>query len=598
MLNGGVSMTSTRKMLLGTAAATMAVTSGGITAAEAADAAIKKAPPIQFVRICDQYGYGFFQIPGSSICLQLRGQAQSDNDYQPTHDLMFLTPNKTTGSWDGGGFKGATTPNVANGFVQLANQQDNWGYEVTAKPRFDARTETSLGTFRAYVELKLQLDAGAFLGPPGPGGGSEIGAGNKSELYRGYMQWAGWSIGEQESVYSLGGFKVGDIANVTHAEKVSGWAVNYTWTPSGPGVPPKRGSAPVPDGWSFAAEMLTPIKVNARNQIGGGCAFADVALAGGNPGVGVGTVCATNGPLSVPDFTARLHYEADPTGKDENHNDQFSVGTWHLSGAWHQITQIAVGSIDAPVGTPGFLLGSVPLVPPTCGGGTCTFGPTNHDHGWAVNTSIKFFVPMWPGTTLGARRSSDADNIWLAAEYCNGALAYCGMGTGNGNVGIGDAYWPGGFLRDDEDGRIINNGLGGFYEDKEKELTLNAQYHFALTNCDDPITCLVGTLHTNYGWVTPGNITKNVDWTLGGLGNARFWDATAELSWGTSRNGTTKPVFWRVDFELQYRKIWQDLPCNNNGVTSGACGTPTALPLGIAQDPSTWVWRTTLTFDW
>src|SRR5215472_17782982 len=102
-------MTSTRKMLLGTAAATMAVSSAGITGAQAADAAIKKAPPIQFVRICDQYGYGFFQIPGSSICLQLRGQLQSDNAYQPTHDIMTLTPSKATGSWDGSKFAGAST---------------------------------------------------------------------------------------------------------------------------------------------------------------------------------------------------------------------------------------------------------------------------------------------------------------------------------------------------------------------------------------------------------------------------------------------------------------------------------------------------------
>jgi hypothetical protein len=101
MLKRGVTMTSTRKMLLGTAAATIAVTGGVNTGAQAADAAIKKAPPVQYVRICDRYGAGFFQIPGSSICLQLRGQVQSDNDYQPTKDLMFMTPDKARGSYGG-----------------------------------------------------------------------------------------------------------------------------------------------------------------------------------------------------------------------------------------------------------------------------------------------------------------------------------------------------------------------------------------------------------------------------------------------------------------------------------------------------------------
>jgi hypothetical protein len=93
------------------------------------------------------------------------------------------------------------------------------------------------------------------------------------------------------------------------------------------------------------------------------------------------------------------------------------------------------------------------------------------------------------------------------------------------------------------------------------------------------------------------------------MGNARKTALTAELSWGISRNGTTKPVFWRVDWEVQYLKVWQDLPCNNNGnLATAGCGAPTILagaggtaanPLGsIAQNPDSWVFRTTITYDW
>src|SRR5579871_4774803 len=173
-------MTSTRKVLLGTAAATMAVAAGGNGGAQAADI-LRKAPPIQYVRICDQYGAGFFQIPGSAICLQLRGQVQSDNAYQPTHDSVFVSPSKTSGSY--GGFGTTASSNLPNANVVFANQQDNWGYEVTAKPRFDARTETSVGTMRAYAEIKIQLDTGAFVGPPtgSVAGNADVGAGNKSE---------------------------------------------------------------------------------------------------------------------------------------------------------------------------------------------------------------------------------------------------------------------------------------------------------------------------------------------------------------------------------------------------------------------------------
>jgi hypothetical protein len=240
-------MTSTRKMLLGTAAATIAVTGGVSTGAQAADAMLKKAPPIQYVRICDRYGYGFFQIPGSSICLQLRGQLQSDNAWQGTRDMVFVTPSSKSGSY--GGFGTTASSNAANGNVQFANQQDNWGYEVTAKPRFDARTETSMGTLRAYAEIKIALDTGAFAGPTGPGGpggSADFGAGNKTENYRSFLQWAGWTIGNADSIWSAGNFKTGDIANVVPSDKASGWTAFYTWTPTGPGTPPVKGSAPVP----------------------------------------------------------------------------------------------------------------------------------------------------------------------------------------------------------------------------------------------------------------------------------------------------------------------------------------------------------------
>jgi hypothetical protein len=222
-----------------------------------------------------------------------------------------------------------------------------------------------------------------------------------------------------------------------------------------------------------------------------------------------------------------------------------------------------------------------------------------HDHGWAVNGFLKFFVPMWPGTTMGARRGSDADNIQLQALYCDGALEACGIGASNGNLSVGDAYWSGGLSRDDTDSRIVNNGVGGFYNDKEKALSLNGQYHWALTNCNDPVHCLVATAEANYVWVTPGNITQNVDYTEGGLGKARKFSVAGEISWGVSRNGSTKPVFWRLDAEVQYSKVWQDLPCNNNGnVGTGICIAPTAVPLGITKDPSNWVYRTTITMDW
>jgi hypothetical protein len=576
-------MTSTRKMLLGTAAATIAVTGGVSTGAMAADAMLKKAPPIQYVRICDRYGYGFFQIPGSSICLQLRGQMQSDNAYQPTHDILFMQP------------AGKNAGTAHQPTVQFANQQDRWGYEMTGKPRFDARTETSMGTLRAYVELKIGLDAGNFNGPPGPGAG-ETGAGSKSELFRGYLQWAGWTIGEQQSIWSGGAFNNGDIADVQQTDKSAGWTVYYTWTPTGPGVPPVKGSAPVPDGWSFSVAADSPLKHIAKPNFTPGYQYLFIAGVG-SPGVGPGGVAATTGPISIPDFVARLHYEADPPGKDDQHNDQFGIGYFHAAAAWHQITTIGQGGAG--------------IVPAACLGivGGCAFGPAVHDTGWAVGSSMKFFVPMWAGTKLGANRASNADNIQFEVLYSKGALEYGGIGGSMGALGAGDAYWVGGLAREDTDARLVNNGAGSYFYDKEKSFVLDAQYHSILTDCTDPVKCLALTLAGSFAWANPGDVTKNTDWTQNGMGNAKKTALSAELSWGVSRNGSTRPVFWRVDWEVQYLKVWQDLPCNNNGnLAAVGCGAPTILagaggtaanPLGsIAQNPDSWVFRTTITYDW
>ncbi len=58
-----------RSLLLGSAAALAAATS-----ANAADAVFAPEPePVEYVRVCDAYGAGFFYIPGTETCLQISG---------------------------------------------------------------------------------------------------------------------------------------------------------------------------------------------------------------------------------------------------------------------------------------------------------------------------------------------------------------------------------------------------------------------------------------------------------------------------------------------------------------------------------------------
>src|SRR5690606_35720372 len=58
-----------KSLLLGSAAAMVAA-----TGAKAADAIVIAEPePVEYVRVCDAYGAGFFYIPGTGTCLSING---------------------------------------------------------------------------------------------------------------------------------------------------------------------------------------------------------------------------------------------------------------------------------------------------------------------------------------------------------------------------------------------------------------------------------------------------------------------------------------------------------------------------------------------
>ena len=67
-----------KSLLLGSAAA-LAVVSG----AQAADAVVAAEPePMEYVRVCDAYGTGYFYIPGTETCLKIGGVLRAEKSYE------------------------------------------------------------------------------------------------------------------------------------------------------------------------------------------------------------------------------------------------------------------------------------------------------------------------------------------------------------------------------------------------------------------------------------------------------------------------------------------------------------------------------------
>src|SRR3984893_12556750 len=69
-----VEMKMVKSLLLGTAAGFVAV-----AGAQAADMPVKAA--VQYVKICNLYGDGFFYLPGTNICVKIGGYVRAEYGY-------------------------------------------------------------------------------------------------------------------------------------------------------------------------------------------------------------------------------------------------------------------------------------------------------------------------------------------------------------------------------------------------------------------------------------------------------------------------------------------------------------------------------------
>ncbi|WHA40339.1 porin [Agrobacterium larrymoorei] len=111
-----------KSLLIGSAAALAAV-----SGAKAADAIVAAEPePLEYVRVCDAFGTGFFYIPGTETCLKFGGYVRFQTD--------FGRDRSGTSDW--------------NSFTRAQ-------FEV------DTRTDTELGALRGFIGFRGNADGGS-----------------------------------------------------------------------------------------------------------------------------------------------------------------------------------------------------------------------------------------------------------------------------------------------------------------------------------------------------------------------------------------------------------------------------------------------------
>ncbi|TCD14222.1 porin [Oricola cellulosilytica] len=189
-----------KSLLLGSAAALVAV-----SGARAADAVIIPEPEVvEYVRVCDAYGTGYFYIPGTETCLRVHGYVR--------YDMGF------------GELNGA----VSN------SGDETWRKRARASFRVSTAAETDYGTLRTYVETRWQFDTNGAT-PYAVANGAAPGYTNAGEfsINFAYIDLNGFRVGKDESYFTTFTGYAGSVINDTTGGGYGPFDTNlisYTWS--------------------------------------------------------------------------------------------------------------------------------------------------------------------------------------------------------------------------------------------------------------------------------------------------------------------------------------------------------------------------------
>src|SRR5215210_5077781 len=145
-----------KSLLLGSVAGLAAV-----AGAQAADLPVAKAAPVEYVRVCDTYGAGFFYIPGTETCLRVGGRVRAD--------YLYGEP--------------------------FLREDDAIGFRARGRIQLDARTATAYGLVRAFVRFEITRSSGTRLN------GESGTIGTETEVSQAFVQFGGLTAGRALSFF-------------------------------------------------------------------------------------------------------------------------------------------------------------------------------------------------------------------------------------------------------------------------------------------------------------------------------------------------------------------------------------------------------------
>jgi len=143
-----------KNLLLGSAAAVFT-----ISGAHAADIVLAEPEPVEYVRVCDAYGAGYFYIPGTQTCMRISGYMRTT--LAGGDDVYALRRSDV--------------------------RKDSYSWTNRATLRFHTASETDLGTLRTLIELRSEWNNGQD--------------GASGQLRKGYIELGGLRAGLDDSIF-------------------------------------------------------------------------------------------------------------------------------------------------------------------------------------------------------------------------------------------------------------------------------------------------------------------------------------------------------------------------------------------------------------
>jgi hypothetical protein len=387
-------MKMVKTLLLGTAAGLVAVTTG-----QAADLPVK-AKPVEYVKVCNLYGAGFYYMPGSDICLKIGGYVRAETTYH------------SNGNFTQGPTSGFLTNATTNEFVMRARAY------ITA----DAREQTAYGTARAYVAVGVATaDTGSPLTP------SILG------FNRAFIQWAGLTVGITQSFYDFySGAATGYRAyNPTSDTGDSGWWVWAYTAQLGNGFSAsisaeQRRSSQIINVTSGSVAGIPTLGTFVSTGIGAGGVTDLTAVTNlGSPGLFGATAPNSNGTINgivnptngyggiqVPDIVGNLRY-------DQTWGSAQVMGAAHMVNANYYDTTPATGAFPAG----------------GCTTAACIAGPGS-TLATTDRPSTQWGFVLGAGLRLNFPVIAPGDFFQSQVNYTQGGLRYLMMGDNSPNMQI------------------------------------------------------------------------------------------------------------------------------------------------------------------